>query len=313
VDGNHNVTALVNSQGTLVARYIYDPYGNLLESWGSLADANLYRFASQEVHPQSGLYAYTFRFYDPNLGRWINRDPIGFLGGRNPFVFAGNNPINNADPYGLDFHLTGASGVLTPGPLGYLSGDTALEQMAAEGYNLVPEAGNIVANALAGLSQVFEGAVDLSKWLTQQLGGSPSDQELVGTGVALGSLVVGGPEARLGKVSCAAKSGTQLARELGAAGEEMSGIVSPKTRIPSLTGTANYRVPDQLIDNVLLRDAKNVGELRVTPQLIDFGQYSQQYNLRFILDVRQNTVIGPSAQQFIDQYGVQINPIYPPR
>src|SRR5208283_3897433 len=103
VDGNHNVTALVNSQGTLVARYIYDPYGNLLESWGSLADANLYRFASQEVHPLSGLYAYPFRFYDPNLGRWINRDPIGFWGGRNPYAFVGNNPINNFDPLGLSW------------------------------------------------------------------------------------------------------------------------------------------------------------------------------------------------------------------
>lgn len=111
----------------------------------------------------------------------------------------------------------------------------------------------------------------------------------------------------------AAKSGTQLARELGVAGEEMSGIAGPKTRIPSLTGTASYRVPNELIPNVLLRDAKNVGELRVTPQLIDFGQYSQQNNLRFILDVRQNTVMGPSAQQFIDQYGVQINRIYPAR
>jgi len=103
VDGNNNVTALVNSQGTLVARYIYDPYGNLIGKWGSMADANLYRFASQEVHPLSGLYAYTYRFYDPSLGRWINRDPIGFLGGRNPFAFVGNNPINNFDPLGLSW------------------------------------------------------------------------------------------------------------------------------------------------------------------------------------------------------------------
>jgi len=103
-DGNHNVTALVNSQGTLVARYIYDPYGNLLEEWGAMADANVYRFASQEVHPLSGLYAYPFRFYDPNLGRWINRDPIGFWGGRNPFAFVGNNPINCVDPLGLSWY-----------------------------------------------------------------------------------------------------------------------------------------------------------------------------------------------------------------
>ena len=97
-DGNDNVTALVNGQGTLVARYTYDPFGNLIGKHGSLADVNLYRFASQEVHPPSGLYAYTYRFYDPNLQRWINKDPIGFAGGRNPFAFVGNNPINNVDP-----------------------------------------------------------------------------------------------------------------------------------------------------------------------------------------------------------------------
>jgi hypothetical protein len=67
--------------------------------------------------------------------------------------------------------------------------------------------------------------------------------------------------------SLVAKSGAELARELGAAGEEMSGSVGPKTRIPSLTGTASYRVPDELISNVLLRDAKNVAELRLTTGL----------------------------------------------
>ena len=45
-DGNGNVTALVNSTQGIVARYLYDPYGNLLAKAGSLADANLYRFSA---------------------------------------------------------------------------------------------------------------------------------------------------------------------------------------------------------------------------------------------------------------------------
>jgi uncharacterized protein RhaS with RHS repeats len=41
------------------------------------------------------------RAYDPNLGRWINRDPIEESGGINLFGYVNNNPINFIDPFGL--------------------------------------------------------------------------------------------------------------------------------------------------------------------------------------------------------------------
>ncbi|NMD20342.1 MAG: hypothetical protein GYA76_08760 [Verrucomicrobia bacterium] len=75
-DGNGNVTALVNSTQGIVARYLYDPYGNLLAKAGSLAEANLYRFSSKELHPSSSLYDYGYRYYTPSLQRWMNRDPL---------------------------------------------------------------------------------------------------------------------------------------------------------------------------------------------------------------------------------------------
>lgn len=80
-DGAGNITAMVNSQGNLVAKYLYDPFGNTLGKWGSLADANLIRFSSKEVQIPSGLDDYGFRFYDPNLQRWPNQDPIRERGG----------------------------------------------------------------------------------------------------------------------------------------------------------------------------------------------------------------------------------------
>ena len=76
-DGNGNITAMVNTNGILVARYNYDPYGNLLGMSGPLAEANTYRFSSKEWNGNAGLYYYGFRFYEPNVQRWINRDPLG--------------------------------------------------------------------------------------------------------------------------------------------------------------------------------------------------------------------------------------------
>ncbi|MBI3412123.1 MAG: hypothetical protein HY040_27645, partial [Planctomycetes bacterium] len=104
-DGNGNITALVNDKQTVVARYLFGPYGNLLASLGPLADANLYRFSSKEFHGASGLHYYGFRFYEPSLQRWVNSDPLGERGGINLHGFVGNNPISRLDPYGLmDFH-----------------------------------------------------------------------------------------------------------------------------------------------------------------------------------------------------------------
>jgi RHS repeat-associated protein len=114
-DGNGNVTSLVNSNGAIVAKYLYDPFGNLLAKAGPLADANLYRFSSEEAHSNSGLIYYGYRFYDPNLERWVNRDPKDEIGSQllryrfffdapqeNLYMFAYNAPINWADVLGLN-------------------------------------------------------------------------------------------------------------------------------------------------------------------------------------------------------------------
>ena len=101
-DGNGNVTALVNGAPAIVARYTYDPYGNLLAKAGALADANLYRFSSKETHTSSGLIYYGRRFYEPNLQRWMNQDPLGeFPDGPNLYSYVRNNPVSGTDPMGL--------------------------------------------------------------------------------------------------------------------------------------------------------------------------------------------------------------------
>lgn len=100
-DGNGNITAMVNFEGSVLARYSYDPYGNTLSMSGSLAEANTYRFSSKEWQRNAGLYYYGYRFYEPNLQRWLNRDPLGEAGGINLYGFVGNSPLIWIDPYGL--------------------------------------------------------------------------------------------------------------------------------------------------------------------------------------------------------------------
>ena len=96
-----NVAGMLGTNGMVVAQYQYDPYGNLISMSGPLAAANRYRFSSKEWNDNDGLYYYGYRFYDPNLQRWLNRDPMEEENDANLYRFAANNPINYYDPLGL--------------------------------------------------------------------------------------------------------------------------------------------------------------------------------------------------------------------
>jgi RHS repeat-associated protein len=106
-DGNGNITSLINGKQAIVAKYLYGPFGSILAQSGSLADANVYRFSSKEFHALSGLVYYLYRYYDPNLQRGLNRDPLGERGGANLYVFIRNSVIARVDSLGLF--------VMTPG------------------------------------------------------------------------------------------------------------------------------------------------------------------------------------------------------
>ena len=75
-DANGNVTALFADDGTNVARYVYDPYGTVVNRSGALADENMYRFSTKYTDDETGLVYYGYRYYSPGLGRWLSRDPI---------------------------------------------------------------------------------------------------------------------------------------------------------------------------------------------------------------------------------------------
>ena len=95
-----SVREMVDSTGTIQARYDYDPYGRRAKISGAL-DAD-FAYAGYYYHSTSKLYLTLFRAYDADLGRWLNRDPIGEEGGLNLYDYVANNSISLTDPLGLD-------------------------------------------------------------------------------------------------------------------------------------------------------------------------------------------------------------------
>jgi RHS repeat-associated protein len=99
-DGLGSVTAITDSTGSVIQRYDYDSFGNIV----SMLDPNFkqpYTYTSREYDLESGLYYYRARYYDAKIGKFISEDPIGLKGGINKYVYVGNNPVRFIDPLGL--------------------------------------------------------------------------------------------------------------------------------------------------------------------------------------------------------------------
>jgi len=107
-DGNGNVVGLVKAtDGTLSAKYDYDPFGQTIRASGFLAGVNPYRFSSKYEDKESRCLYYGQRFYSPNNGRWISRDRIDETGGRNLFGYCHQSPGACLNPSGRSLRIRG--------------------------------------------------------------------------------------------------------------------------------------------------------------------------------------------------------------
>ena len=94
-------TDYVSETGEVVASYAYDAFGRTIAQSGPMADAFPFRFSTKYYDSETGLYYYGRRYYSPDLGRWLNRDPIEEEGGVNLYAFCDNCPLLDVDPYGV--------------------------------------------------------------------------------------------------------------------------------------------------------------------------------------------------------------------
>jgi RHS repeat-associated protein len=98
-DGLGSVTSLTNSSGAAAETYTYDSFGKVMASSGTLV--NPFQYTGREMDPETGLYYYRARYYDPAAGRFIGEDPLGIEGGINSYRYVSNGPANSTDPLGL--------------------------------------------------------------------------------------------------------------------------------------------------------------------------------------------------------------------
>ena len=135
-----DVIALADATGNTVAAYAYDAWGNPVEDPDApdttIATLNPLRYRGYVWDAETGLYYLQSRYYDPQVGRFINADVFVSTGqgilGNNMFAYCGNNPVLNCDPSGNFFFtalgaVTGFIGGAIAGVLSGQSGHTLLE------------------------------------------------------------------------------------------------------------------------------------------------------------------------------------------
>jgi RHS repeat-associated protein len=174
-DHIQSVREMIDSSGTIQARYDYDAYGRRTKTSGSL-DAD-FGYTADYYHSVSGLYLTLCRAYDTDLSRWLSRDPLGdplrsllspemrlsnlpvvdaeMIYGSSLYTYVLNDPLNNLDQ------------------LGYASFWSALGHCAAQHYGFGgdgPGGGSTVARAAvaAGMTPLYK------PWIGEQVMGNAS-------------------------------------------------------------------------------------------------------------------------------------------
>ena len=118
-----DIIAIIDNTGAVVVEYSYDSWGKLLSTTGSMASTlgtiNPLRYRGYYYDTDTGFYYCISRYYDPEVGRWINEDEqinddlLGF----NLFTYCGNNPIVYFDPQGTTYFYSPSNSFVIADPL----------------------------------------------------------------------------------------------------------------------------------------------------------------------------------------------------
>ena len=109
-----DIVALVNQNGNVVAKYVYDAWGNgkVCNASGTentsssfIGNINPFRYRGYYYDVETGLYYLQTRYYEPRAGRFLNADSVDYIapdiiGGLNLYAYCNNNPVMYSDPEG---------------------------------------------------------------------------------------------------------------------------------------------------------------------------------------------------------------------
>ena len=169
------VRDIVDDAGDLLNTITYDSFGNIVVQTNAAA-GDRFTYTGREYDSELDLYYYRARFYDPQIGRFVSQDPIGFAGGdANLYRYVGNAPTIWVDPLG-NVATTAAGGFAAWAGAGSAAVAFATPGLVAgsaySGYKIGEGINNVGLNPL---TPVFVGAVDgyygVTEWINSWFDG----------------------------------------------------------------------------------------------------------------------------------------------
>jgi RHS repeat-associated protein len=180
-EDNLNSSCVLSSPGgTLQETNVYYPFGRIELTAAQPGTFQVSRqFTGLVKDDETGLYYCVRRYYDPELGRFIQPDQViqdlANPQSYNRYSYCANNPLRYTDPTGLDFIATSADlryGYI-PGPNAYKTGNSTIGQIGASFYNVLPAFANATYQAMRGIGALDSAAGDVLQTATFAVTGDP--------------------------------------------------------------------------------------------------------------------------------------------
>ncbi len=222
-----DVEKVISADGTVLAAYTYDAWGNVLTETGSLANANPIRYRGYYYDSETGLYYVSSRYYDPQVCRFINADDSANIGANSDFAstilyaYCGNNPVSRSDDGGEFWHIVAVAlvGGLISATVSVISQvlDNKSVDLKTTLYVATSGAigGALTASGVGVVGQVIGGMINggVTNYVTQKRKIELGYSKEINKNELIGSIVIGGV---CGAISGPGASSTQA----GAGGQK---------------------------------------------------------------------------------------------
>jgi len=202
----YSITAMTDSAGAVVERYVYSPYGKvtILDAAGTTIRpasivGNATFYTGRKLDSETSLYCYRARYYDADQGRFISRDSREYIDSINMYQYVVGNPLIWLDPSGeirWGVLFTGVAKV-TLG-IGTIAIGVFATPTVVTGVGAVGVAAAVIGGSLStgsGISDIVSGFMDqpspnapgsigdVAALTAESLGASPETSELIGDAV----------------------------------------------------------------------------------------------------------------------------------